>query len=388
MKPANGRRSVLFFSPDYHCSFFLRDELRKKGWVADIFVPSYYPSDLLFRDDGVLRDKPSVQPEATVGNAVRLLVAQIRRVLLQRRYQYVMFYCSLGQNVPRSSLLERLFHRGLGISLSLLRWSGTKVVYLAGGCRNQATRSWWESIDDGNVCGNCGFADRCSDDINIPNFDLVRTHVHLKVGWDPFDTPEYQQTFFRYKSFDLNLYSPDLVVPPEFMISRRRSSTVVVMHSRATHNRDYLGRDIKGSRFVERAVQQLKEEGIDVESLSPSGVMSREMRFLQVQADVVVDQLIYGTWGSTSLEALALGRPVVCYVRPSWRKFLEDRFPEIRDLPIVTADPTSISATLRELCLDRDLRLELGARGREFARQFLDVTRNCDELIRELEALR
>ena len=48
------RRSVLFVRPDYHCSFFYRDALRKSGWKADIFVPPGYPVSLLYSDSDIL----------------------------------------------------------------------------------------------------------------------------------------------------------------------------------------------------------------------------------------------------------------------------------------------------------------------------------------------
>ena len=49
------RNSILFVRPDYHCSFFYREEFRKRGWKADIFVDSNYPSDLLYSKYDIIR---------------------------------------------------------------------------------------------------------------------------------------------------------------------------------------------------------------------------------------------------------------------------------------------------------------------------------------------
>ena len=39
------------------------------------------------------------------------------------------------------------------------------------------------------------------------------------------------------------------------------------------------------------------------------------MRYYQVQADIIVEQLIYGWWGSTAIEGM-LGKPVTVILIP------------------------------------------------------------------------
>jgi hypothetical protein len=52
-------RSALFIIPDYHCSFILRDELRRLGWVSDIYVPSDFPERFLYESTGVYKARSS-----------------------------------------------------------------------------------------------------------------------------------------------------------------------------------------------------------------------------------------------------------------------------------------------------------------------------------------
>ena len=47
--------SILFVRPDYHCSFFYRDEFRKLGWKADIIVGNNHPQDLLYSNKKILK---------------------------------------------------------------------------------------------------------------------------------------------------------------------------------------------------------------------------------------------------------------------------------------------------------------------------------------------
>ena len=66
------------------------------------------------------------------------------------------------------------------------------------------------------------------------------------------------------------------------------------------------------------------------------------MKYYQVQADIVVEQLIYGWWGSTGVETMSLGKPVICYLRESQMKEFNNNYPEIKSIPIVKANVFNI----------------------------------------------
>lgn len=374
------QKSILFFTPDYHCSFFLRDELRKRGWKADIFVPSTYPEQFLYDDKDVIVEKIRFSPAVSPKNAVVLFIAQVRRARLQMRYRYILHYGSLGQTVSKDSLMKRLFHLTLLTTYRVLKVLGTHIIYLPSGCRNERSRAEWQKLDGGNVCRNCGYADQCDDKVNNANFELVRKAASAAIGWDPQWTDEYKQTFIRYKSLDLDVYHPEISVPPELKLPRKAEGSVIVLHSYVMTGRNFEGRNIKGSSSVLASIDRLVSQGHNVELYCPQDIHAREMRFIQVQADVVVDQLIYGTLGSTSLEALALGKPVVCYVRDSWREFLANRYPEWEKSPIISATPDTLDDRLTELITDDVYRHQVGVESRRFAEKFLDVRTNAAEL--------
>ncbi len=114
---------------------------------------------------------------------------------------------------------------------------------------------------------------------------------------------------------------------------------------------------------------------------------SNEMHFYQAQADIVVEQLIYGAWGSTGVECMALGKPVVCYVREEWWKNFTESFPEHDTRPYVQATPSSIYEVLKRLVTDTEYRNEMGRASREFAERQYDPVRNSAELARVLDSL-
>jgi len=167
---------------------------------------------------------------------------------------------------------------------------------------------------------------------------------------------------------------------------KQNSETVLILHSAALENRMFLPRSIKGSDHIQQAVKRLHEEGFDCELVNVSNVPSKDMRFYQVQADIIVDQLIYGSWGSTTLESLALGKPTICYLRASWKEFYLRAF-NLQKLPIVEANIDSIYYQLKRLIISDDLRIQIGIESREFAIQILDVSKNIDSFIKCLESI-
>jgi glycosyltransferase involved in cell wall biosynthesis len=103
--------------------------------------------------------------------------------------------------------------------------------------------------------------------------------------------------------------------------------------------------------------------------------------------NIIMEQPICGRWGSTGVETMSLGKPVVCYLRPSWKKFFLKKFPEYTALPIVEANTQTIYEVLKKLVTDKKYRENKGRESRDFAEQHYDVKRNTRELASILEKL-
>ena len=92
---------------------------------------------------------------------------------------------------------------------------------------------------------------------------------------------------------DSDMWRPDLPVPPALKIDRLPGE-LVVYHAVGNYElRRASGRDIKGTGATLAAVERLKLEGFPLKLIFATKVPSSEVRFLQVQADVIVDQLNY-----------------------------------------------------------------------------------------------
>jgi len=259
----------------------------------------------------------------------------------------------------------------------LVQLAGVRFIYLPTGCRDHVAKEDWMKIDEGRVCSNCGYEPNCDDRINYTNFELVRRIAAASLPWDGHQTDEFRETRIRYKSFDLDVFAPDISVPLQFQWAS--TSGLSVLHSHALTTRNLNGKNIKGTPHIIAAIEQLQREGFDLAFMNMQGVESRYMRFHQAQADIIVDQLIYGGYGSTALEGLTLGKPVVCYIRPSWKEYLSSIYPEWNDCPIISATPETIYAELRKLVSDAEYRIRVGKESRRFAERFLDVRKNVIE---------
>jgi glycosyltransferase involved in cell wall biosynthesis len=130
----------------------------------------------------------------------------------------------------------------------------------------------------------------------------------------------------------------------------------------------------KGTEFVERSVADLQSEGLPVELVLIEKVPFHEVKALYERCDIGVDQVLYGWYGKVSVELMALGRPVVCYIDPRWAHHRPDA-------PIVSAHPRDLTSQLRRLVADAALRAELGRRGRSYVKKHHDVRAIIDQCL-------
>jgi hypothetical protein len=151
-------------------------------------------------------------------------------------------------------------------------------------------------------------------------------------------------TFLPYASVDVASIEPRPLPDGE---------TVVVAHAPTNPL-------AKGTPHVVAAVEALRAEGVRIELDLITGVTNAEAMERIAKADLLVDQLNIGWYGGVAVEAMALGRPVVCYIE-------ESDNPYGSALPVIRANPATIKAVLAELVADRDRRASAVANGRSFA---------------------
>ena len=119
-------------------------------------------------------------------------------------------------------------------------------------------------------------------------------------------------------------------------------------------------REIKGTRYLLHAIERLKAAGYPVELMTLEGVPHDRVAEFCDRADIAVDQLMIGAYGTVSIEMMAKGVPVVCRIRDD----LREHYPA--DLPIVSADPESVYSVLEGLVTHPETWGDYGSRGVDY----------------------
>jgi glycosyltransferase involved in cell wall biosynthesis len=123
-----------------------------------------------------------------------------------------------------------------------------------------------------------------------------------------------------------------------------------------------------------------------MEFLLVEGVSNAQVRCMLERADLVVDQLLTGWYGAVAVEAMALAKPVVCYIRQDDLKFIPEEMR--KDLPIINATPTTFYEILKEWVTARRQELpELGMRSRRYVEKWHDPLKIAAQLRSEYEKI-
>jgi glycosyltransferase involved in cell wall biosynthesis len=175
-------------------------------------------------------------------------------------------------------------------------------------------------------------------------------------------------------SYDALRWVPDArVVPPGLDLSeytpapREDRSRPVVVHAPSSRRR-------KGTEHVVAAC-----EGLDVELDIVEGLRHDEARGRYERADIVVDQLNAGWYGIFALEAMALGKPVLSYLRPEAVQETERALG--LDVPIVPVTKETLRERIAELAESPERRRQVGAASRAYVERVHDADKGADRLL-------
>lgn len=130
----------------------------------------------------------------------------------------------------------------------------------------------------------------------------------------------------------------------------------------------------KGTQHVIDAVDRLQRDGVDVELRIVEDTPNDEALEIYKQADIIADRFKLGWYGVFSLEAMALGKPVLVYMD-------DDLAPYDRGAPVVDTSIDGLADNIRSLATDVERRKELGRRGREFVETHHDATTIAMEIL-------
>jgi hypothetical protein len=342
------QRSVLFLHNSYYHFFYLARALRKRGWhaLSVSFEPPDSPNQLYYHgedlnlwhaDYSVVHNRMKELFEAVCAN-FKLLHwhGENKMAIFDHNFQ------NPARDVIPWDFLE-------------LRRRGVRLGHSISGCLTGQRQSDFNRAT-GGVCNKCVWQLDpmiCSDAKNAAVGRMLAWLCDLNAveGDWPLKFRQTPNAFWEPLTYcvDADLWRPDIDVSGALKLDRQPGE-ILVYHAVGNYStRDKGGRNIKGTPAVVAAIERLSSEKIPVRLIFKTGVPSRDMRFYQVQADIVVDQLNYGRPGATARECLMLGRPTVCYINP--RQPDGSVSPSLSESPLISATEETIYEVLRELCL-------------------------------------
>ena len=143
-------------------------------------------------------------------------------------------------------------------------------------------------------------------------------------------------------------------------------------------------RGIKGTEFIIETINKLISQGFSINFRCIENVSHDQLLEHYAWCDLFIDQIMGGWYGTAAIEAMAVGRPVVCSIRESYFAHIDYGL----EIPILHADPDSIFLVLKKIVSDAHELQELGLKSRKFVEKFHDsnyLTQKLIQMYRELE---
>ena len=180
----------------------------------------------------------------------------------------------------------------------------------------------------------------------------IETETYIQKGF--FPTPYRTRTRLILSEFEPKYPDPNKQRP-------------LIIHTPSN-------KTLKGTKEILSAIEQLKGKyKFDFQLIY--GLKHSEALDMIRNCDIVVDQLVLGAYGVAALEAMAFGKPTICYLKPS----LVSKYPT--DLPIVNANPDDLVDVLENILGDRKQRHEIGRQSRAYVEKYHDAYKIAKQLV-------
>lgn len=362
-------KKVLFVGQAYYNSWYLSRALRQLEWTADVVNWDLNPaSQIYYHGEDIAFDANSPT-----------LTEQMLDFYVSAIYAYDVFHFSNAHGIsfgwPVQNFFEQAFSKHSEIDL--LKSLGKIIVYSNNGCHDGVSQTAFAKWGPESVCAICPWRDVpsvCSDEQNLAwgMFRNSVAHFQCTLGGnraDYNDDPRVHEVPEFY-CLDTEIWNPGIAIPKAFRMPPKPQGTVWLYHA-VGHRADRTneeGVNIKSSHIYSPLVRKLREEGLLLELMEPTGIPNKEVRFLQAQADIFLEMLTFGWFGANAREAMMLGKPVICFIRPEWLESAREEIPEYAaELPVISATPATVEGVLRDLIANPQKRHEMGRRSREFA---------------------
>lgn len=173
----------------------------------------------------------------------------------------------------------------------------------------------------------------------------------------PIHTQLHERPVVKYQSLGLPIVHPGATPLPEVAPNH---GPVRIVHAPSNPKR-------KGTPVIRAAIESLRRR-YEIEYIELSGRTHAEVLAEIQRCDFVVDQLNgEGPCGGLATEAATFAKAAVVgtHTDDIWRMFGPDELP-----PVMRCENDEVEAAIERLIVDRELRLSIGERAREFVHRF------------------
>lgn len=248
------------------------------------------------------------------------------------------------------------------IDLLFYRFFGKKVIFHYLGNDVQGYKISVEKYKWTNMPGFIGKSDPVAYDKKITSRLLRETkYANLQLVCAPC----YSEFVPKSKVLPLAINIK------EYKCTKHPQNDIPVVIHAPTH------RAFKGTDYIIKAVEKLKYEGYILNFQMIENVTHKELKEWYVKCDLFIDQIMIGWYGTAAIEAMALGRPVICSIRKSY--FEHITFGD--EIPIIHADPDNIYNSIKYALDNKHILPGLGIKSRHFVEKHHDVVKLTKDLI-------
>lgn len=177
----------------------------------------------------------------------------------------------------------------------------------------------------------------------------------------------YENVHIVPQAIDINKYNP--IIKEDEKCNKK----MLIVHAPTSP-------EIKGTQYILKAIEELKlKYNFDFKLIQ--GMSHDEAKKIYQKADLIIDQILIGGYGLLAIEAMAMEKPVICWISD----YMKEKYP--REIPIICANPENIKEKIEYAIKNKELLQVIGRKGRKYIKSYHDSNKVCSQLIKIYESI-